>query len=237
MGDYLLIKEITPGMATWTSKVVVIEKLNIRESAKNPGKIYKPFVLQDSVGNKVKALAYGHEISVIDQRLSLHNTYLISNAMVSNVYANFNVPDVEYQFIWSINRRTLIQDVDAVDKLEIVAQSEAAVTPFNAFYDSMIQKELINVLGLIICKLPREFVLTSDGPKKANDFVIIDDQSQPIIVTMWNEFASIQGHEIQGLLDAGIHPIILAKHLAVTSYQSKSDFVYVYKLYKKILLE
>ncbi|CAH9083467.1 unnamed protein product [Cuscuta europaea] len=222
MADSLLISDITPQLASWTCKVSIVEKLNIRESSKSPGKLYKPFVLQDIVGNKVKAMAYGQDISVVDQRLELYKTYNISNALVTAVYPNFNVPDEHYKFLWSINRRTLIQDVDEEDKIEVQENADIVTTPFSLFYNSMTKRETINVLGAIIYKLPREFVVTEKKKKQAKDFIFVDEQSQPIIFTMWDECASIQGVEIQKLLDVGIYPIVLAKRVAVTTYQGLS---------------
>ncbi|CAH9060280.1 unnamed protein product, partial [Cuscuta europaea] len=168
-------------------------------------------------------MAYGQDISVLDQRLDLYKTYLISNAGVSEVYANFSVSDEHYKFLWSLNRRTLIQDVDEEDKIVVQGNSEIITTPFSCFYGSMAKRELINVFGAIFKKLPREFVIT-DRKKRQRTILsfLMKNHNQSSSQCGMSVLAFKARAEIQKLLEVRIHPIILARRVAVTTYQGLS---------------
>ncbi|VFQ93878.1 unnamed protein product [Cuscuta campestris] len=99
MDDHQLIPEITPQSRAWTCKVTIIEKLNTRDSFQTPGKKYKALIMQDTAGNKVKGMTYNEDILVIDERLQLHETYLISNAKVSPITNSFGFPDDNYRYL------------------------------------------------------------------------------------------------------------------------------------------
>ncbi|VFQ96823.1 unnamed protein product [Cuscuta campestris] len=213
------IIHIKPNSRSWSCKVLVIEKLNERESFNKPGLTYKPIILQDSAGHKVKAMTYGQDIAVIDKRIQLNGTYKVFDARVSPAAHGFAVPDETYRFIWTLNRRTMIHDVSPDEKLVPQPTADAEIEPFSMFYKSMWSKKDINVLGAVISKLARMFVFTKKGQKTTTDFIIIDQECKPITLTLWEEFATTQGIEIEKALESGTYPTILAKRILATTYQ------------------
>ncbi|XP_031105493.1 replication protein A 70 kDa DNA-binding subunit C-like isoform X3 [Ipomoea triloba] len=217
MESRLLIPQITTKKKQWSCKVCVIEKLNTRESKSKPGTLYKPITLQDEAGNKVQGMTYQNDIELLDERL------IVSNALVSRANQFFNVPDEMYRFVWSINRKTLIQAVDNDDQLDLQPSSDMDTKPFGQLYDYKSKRQAINIIGVVISKLPREFIVTNrTGQQKANDFVIVDEELKPIIFTMWGNFTVCQGVEIDKELRSGDYPVVLGRRITVTPYQGIS---------------
>ncbi|VFQ83186.1 unnamed protein product [Cuscuta campestris] len=138
------IIDIKPNSRSWSCKVLVVEKLNERESFKKPGLTYKPIILQDNAGHKVKAMTYGQDIAIIDKRIQLNGTYKVYDARVTEATHGFAVPDETYRFIWTLNRRTMIHDVSPDDKLVPQPTANADIEPFSMFYKSMWSKKDMN---------------------------------------------------------------------------------------------
>ncbi|XP_019160755.1 PREDICTED: uncharacterized protein LOC109157310 [Ipomoea nil] len=114
-----------------------------------------------------------------------------------------------YRFVWSINRKTLIQDVNDDQQLDLQPSSDMDTKPFGQLYAYKSKRQAINVIGVVISKLPREFIVTNKiGQQKANDFVIVDEELKPIIFTMWGNFTVYQGVEIDKELQSGDYPVV-----------------------------
>ncbi|VFQ66125.1 unnamed protein product [Cuscuta campestris] len=211
--------DVTPSSRSWRCKVNVIEKLNTRQARRDPEKTYKSVIMQDGEGHRVKGMIYGIDIPFVDDRLHLNKSYVISNARVTPVMERYSVPDEQYRYTWTLNRRTLIIDVNPEHQLFIQANLEAPIDPFHTFYLAMLSKSSLNVLATVLAKLPRRCVFTSQGKQIISDFVLMDQECKPIILRMWGDFATLQGTHIQELLDAGTYPIIFAKRIHATSFQ------------------
>ncbi|RAL52437.1 hypothetical protein DM860_007294 [Cuscuta australis] len=155
--------------------VILIEKLNERQSAR--GVTYRAMIMEDSKGHKVKVMTYGQDITILDKRLEVNNTYKIFNAKVSQDIQGFGVPDESYRNISTLNRRTMIHDVSSEEKILIQPSAEPEMDPFSMFYKAMLTNKKINVFAIVIAKLQRKFVFTKKGQKMASDFIIIDHES------------------------------------------------------------
>ncbi|VFQ83556.1 unnamed protein product [Cuscuta campestris] len=150
--------DVTPSSRSWSCKVIVLEKLNTRHARWDPEKTYKSVIMQDSEGHRVKGMIYGIDIPFVDDRLHLNKTYVISNARVTPVMERYSVPDEQYRYTWTLNRRTLIIDVNPDHQLFIQPNLEAPIDPFHTFYTAMLNKSSLNVLDTVLAKLPRQEV-------------------------------------------------------------------------------
>ncbi|CAH9094382.1 unnamed protein product, partial [Cuscuta epithymum] len=178
-----------------------------------------PMILQDSRGTKVQATAFQGDIQGIDQRLILYSTYLVSNAYVKTIAdMRFSVDDA-YPYVWSFNRRTLIQDVDIAEGPNYRQIAEAETIPFGDIFNSFLHETRINILGAIVKKLPRNFIVSNSKQRIAWDVVLINEECIPIPFTMWEEFVSHQGAEIERILNAGDYPLVLINRVVVNLFQ------------------
>nr|GMC59982.1 replication protein A 70 kDa DNA-binding subunit B-like [Ipomoea batatas] len=219
MDDLVLIPAVTIDLHAWKCKVIVVHKHTVRESRSSPGKKYKPIIFQDSEGNKVQAMLYDNEIDVLDKRLKLHCTYTISNASVKPAKEFVNLPDPNYRNLWNITRRTMIEDVVAGDGININEPVQPHITPFSDFYARLSSRQLINVLAIVICKLPRQYITTRNGQQNINEFVIINEESKPVIITLWGNFVMTEGIQIDLQLSQGKFPIVIAQGVHVNAFQ------------------
>ncbi|CAH9101888.1 unnamed protein product, partial [Cuscuta europaea] len=146
MASEVPIVEVKPNTRGWTCRVTLIEKQNVRTAKRSPLK-FMPMILQDSTGTKVQATAFQGDIEGIDQRLTLYSTYLVSDAYVKTIAdMRFNVDDT-YPYVWSLNRRTLIQDVDISEGPNYRKIAEAETTPFGDIFTSFLHDTRINILA------------------------------------------------------------------------------------------
>ncbi|CAH9122873.1 unnamed protein product [Cuscuta epithymum] len=212
------IVSVKPETRPWTCRVTVIEKQNVR-TAKASAMRFMPMILRDSAGNRVQATAFQGDIQGIDQRLALYSTYLVSNAFVKPITDMRFLVDVEYPYVWSFTRRTFIQDVAAETGQNFRQLAEADTTPFSDIYDSYLRETRINVMAAIVKKLPCTFVFSNDTQKPAWDVVLIDSQCIPIPFTMWEEFVTRHGREIEKCLHAGDFPLVLINRAAINLFQ------------------
>ncbi|XP_031126940.1 replication protein A 70 kDa DNA-binding subunit A-like [Ipomoea triloba] len=164
-------------------------------------------------------MLYDNEIDVLDERLKLYCTYTISNASVKPAREFINLPDPNYGNLWNITRRTMIEDVVAGDEININESVQPHITPFSDFYACLSSRQLINVLAIVICKLPRQCITTRNGQQNINEFVIINEESKPVIITLWGNFVMTEGIQIDLQLSQGKFPIVIAQGVNVNAFQ------------------
>ncbi|CAH9088463.1 unnamed protein product [Cuscuta epithymum] len=218
MSVEVLVNDVKPNTYQWTCRLTLIEKQNIRTAKTSPMK-FMPMILQDSTGTKVQATAFQGDIEGIDQRLSVYSTYLISNAYVKPVTQMRYCIDVNYPYVWSFNRRTLIQDVDAPEGVDFREIAESETAAFRDIFDSYQHATRINILGAIVKKLPRTFIVSDGKQRTAWDVVVINEECIPLPFTMWEEFVSKHGGEIEKLLNSGGYPLVLINRVAINLFQ------------------
>ncbi|RAL54235.1 hypothetical protein DM860_018015 [Cuscuta australis] len=63
---------------------------------------------------------------------------------------------------------------------------------------------------------PREYVSVTRHAKTAHDFMLVNEEMKPVVLTLWEDFVMNQGWDITSLLESGRHPIILGKRVTVT---------------------
>ncbi|CAH9078943.1 unnamed protein product [Cuscuta epithymum] len=218
MSVEMLLPEVKPGIGMRSCRLTVVEKHNVR-SAKNSPMKFMHFILMDVAGNKVQAAAFQGDIAVIDQRLALHSTYLISNAFVKPATDLRYCVDLNYQFVWTFTRRTLIQDVTPEDAIDCALLLEAGTKPFHDFYDCHLRNEKISALAAVVQKLPRAFIVTDGHQKPAWDIVLINEECIPVPLTLWEDFVTSHGTEIERLLEEGNYPLVLIERVVVNLFQ------------------
>lgn len=216
-----MISGIKDNKKEWKCKVRVVEKRNIRDSRTSPNK-YRPCVLQDEEVTKVLALANSGAIQQIDKILDLKNTYYISNAAVMPSMYGGDSPSVDYKFIWMLSRKTWIEVVPKSEEIQATNESDTIFTRFYDFYDLCGSRTPINFMAVAIQRMPREYVSVGGDAKTAHDFMLVNEDMEPILLTVWEDFAINQGREITSLLESGRHPLILGKRVTVTPFNGVS---------------
>ncbi|KAL2471618.1 Nucleic acid-binding [Abeliophyllum distichum] len=168
--EFQLTREVSPGTAGWTVKVVVAENFSPRVTQKSPTK-YQNLILMDSKGSTVQATLYGQNIIVFQDELILGKTYLISNALIKETSAQYKEKSGEVQ--WTISRRTRICRVEENNNNLLI--STYSFTDFKDLPKYMDSNVDISVVAMIIDIKPRRIIQTRFGKEcQVQDLVLIN---------------------------------------------------------------
>ncbi|KAL6556976.1 hypothetical protein OROHE_006852 [Orobanche hederae] len=96
----------------------------------------------DKKGNKIEGMLYRGDIDLLKNSLQLHQTYLISNALVRPVKPGFENPLTNNRFQWILGARTAILAADE-DSL-ISSELAPTFTQCGQFHDFLGSRTLIN---------------------------------------------------------------------------------------------
>ncbi|KAL0305019.1 UNVERIFIED_CONTAM: hypothetical protein Scaly_2999400 [Sesamum calycinum] len=174
-----------------------------------------PIDLMEKNGTKVQAVIYNPDMSLMEDVLQLQETYYISNAKVTFVEPKYRMVPNMYQ--WIISRTTVIRRV-----IDDSLPRELGAPEFKKFVDIPLflgSNSLIDVLAIVVDKLEQRSINTKYGMSTIQEFVIVNDERKPMILTLWNEVVSTEGAAI---LAADKMPIIAATRLHVTDYHGIS---------------
>ncbi|XP_071933328.1 replication protein A 70 kDa DNA-binding subunit B-like [Coffea arabica] len=77
-------------------------------------------------------------------------------------------------------------------------------------------------MGIVLCAFPAREVYFEGGPSVAWDYVIVNYDMKPIILTLWNEFEALEGTAI--LANIAENPVVICIRVRVIadSYLSLS---------------
>ncbi|KAL0301968.1 UNVERIFIED_CONTAM: hypothetical protein Sradi_6473600 [Sesamum radiatum] len=167
-------------------------------------------------GTKVQAVIYSPDMSLMEDVLQLQETYYISNAKVTFVEPKYRM--VPHMYQWIISRTTVIRRVtdDSLPR-------ELGAPEFKKFADIPLflnSNSLIDVLAIVVEKLEQKSINTKYGMSTIQEFVVVNDEKKPMILTLWNEVISTEGASILAAADK--MPIIAATRLHVTDYNGIS---------------
>ncbi|KAL2526696.1 Replication protein A 70 kDa DNA-binding subunit E [Abeliophyllum distichum] len=182
--EFQLIREVSPGTAGWTVKVVIAEKFSLRVAQRSPTK-YQNLILMDSEGSIVQATLYGQNITAFQDELILGKTYLISNALIKETSAEYKAKSGEV--LWTISGRSRIRRVEENNSNLLI--STYSFTNFEDLPKYMDSNVDISVVGMIIDIKPRRIIQTRFGKEcQVQDFVLINKKFDTILLTMWEAF-------------------------------------------------
>ncbi|KAL6550297.1 hypothetical protein OROMI_020785 [Orobanche minor] len=175
--------------------------------------------LRISPGNKIEGMLYRGDIDLIKNSLQLHQTYLISNALVRPVKPGFENPLTNNRFQWILGDRTAILAADE-DSL-ISSELAPTFTQCGQFRDFLGSRTLISTAAIIIdSRTPR--TVTAKGKQNTlHEYAAVDElYTKALYYTFWNDATP---DDVYNLLDhAKDRHIIAALNFNVTDYHNIS---------------
>ncbi|KAG8363921.1 hypothetical protein BUALT_Bualt19G0072700 [Buddleja alternifolia] len=185
------ISYITPSTRSWTARVLVVQRLNPRESQTSIKK-YQKFVPVDKDETKVQAIVYSPDMGMVENMLLLQQTYFISNAKVAFVDPKFRIVPHLYQ--WIISKTTVVKHAK-----EESLPRELGAPQFTKFTDIPQLKnsnKFIGILAIVIDKTEQRQIETSFGTSDVQEFFVINDERMPMMMTLWNEVIFSEGQDM-----------------------------------------
>ncbi|KAL6542577.1 hypothetical protein OROMI_024179 [Orobanche minor] len=149
-----LLDEITPDTKNWTAKVSIVNKTEPRTSSQSSSIRFQKLLLADNKENRVEGMVYRGDIELLKNSLRLHQTYIISNAVVRPVKPGFENPLTNNKYQWILGARTTILETDE----DALSSSELAptFTQSDHFRDFLGTRTLISDAAIILTGMLQE---------------------------------------------------------------------------------
>ncbi|KAL6567880.1 hypothetical protein OROGR_001548 [Orobanche gracilis] len=157
-------------------------------------------------------MIYRGDIELLKNSLRLHQTYLISNAVVRRVKPGFENPLTNNKYQWILGARIAILAIDE----DALTSSELAPT----FTQSDRFRDFLGTAAIIMdAHAPR--TVTAKGKQNTlHEYAAVDEQLRPFIITLWNDAAP---DDVYNLLNSTQErQIIAALNFTITDYHNIS---------------
>ncbi|KAH9621194.1 hypothetical protein KSS87_017238 [Heliosperma pusillum] len=207
------IASITPDTQKWTAKVRVLEKSFPRTASQSSNK-YQRLILTDGQGMRVQATIFGEDIESLSNTLHTLGHYYVSNAIVRLIPEQHRIVNNKYQ--WTLSTKNPIREVSEEELDGRVIAANFNLVSFSHLPQYVESGTLIDTLAVVADIYPKR---TTKDETTLQEFLLINHEMKPTILTMWDELASNEGSYISQFLES--FPIILATRLRVTSYNEQ----------------
>ncbi|KAL6550204.1 hypothetical protein OROMI_020692 [Orobanche minor] len=169
-----LLDSITPETKNWTAKVYVVNKTEPRTSSQPTSIRFQKLLLADNKGNRVEGMVYRGDIELLKNSLRLHQTYLISNAIVRPVKPGFENPltNNKDQLILGARTPILATEEDAL----ILYELAPTFTHSDHFRDFVGTITLISAAAIIIDGHARRTVTAKGKQNTLHEYAAVDEQ-------------------------------------------------------------
>ncbi|KAL6528939.1 hypothetical protein OROMI_028825 [Orobanche minor] len=209
-----LLDEITPDTKNWTAKVSIMHKTEPRTSSQPSSIRFQKLLLADNKENRVEGMVYRGDIDLLKNSLRLHQTYLISNAVVRPIKPRFENPLTNKKYQWILGARTAILSTDE----DAISSSELAPTFIHSdhFRDFLGTRTLISAAAIITDGHAPRTVIAKGKQNTLHEYAAVDEQLRPFIITLWNDAAP---DDVYNLLNSTKERhIIAALNFSVTDF-------------------
>ncbi|KAL8501801.1 hypothetical protein ACS0TY_021061 [Phlomoides rotata] len=204
---------LKPYVQSWFVKALVAEKTAIRSLKWGR---QQRLVLIDKENQRMQCIIYEQDVDRLNSVLHLYGTYVIGNGKIKEMSASTpTMGDSKYQII--LSRSAYIKATSKHEELPL--DHVYQLTPFvdcPQFVD--FTNRHINLLCGVIHVFPSRYIQKIQ--KTVQEFVVVNEESRPTILTLWEEFIQSEGLQ----LSENIHrmPIILGMRLSVNNYHGIS---------------
>ncbi|XP_071903405.1 replication protein A 70 kDa DNA-binding subunit B-like [Coffea arabica] len=206
------ISRVDESAFDWTVLVQVIEADRVKIARDGDlSRSFHWFEFGDFQGIKVSAIAFDDDVAIVDGRLLPFRNYYISNAEVREI------PDLVgtglYSFYRVIKEGTTIEE--AAGSWELALPFYFELRSFQYFHFVPDTDIFINVMGVVIHALPPRDVYFEGSKRYGRDYIIVDQCKRPVVLTLWDDYESIEGCVINESMVS--MPIIIAMRVRVTT--------------------
>ncbi|GER41132.1 replication protein A 70 kDa DNA-binding subunit [Striga asiatica] len=189
----MLVQTVKPHVNRWITLVQVLEQRHIMVSERDPSNTWQEFLLVNSEGTQVSAVAYNSDVQACAMLL------IPSNEVQRN---SVN----EYGFTWIITPKKIIQPSEPIVPAHLTVNIEARdFIDLHTFADT-------KVCHIVAHAFPAKQI----GPTLfARDIILVNNERIPILLTLWNKFAQREGNQLANNIDQA--NVIIAMRVKVTT--------------------
>ncbi|KAH9619692.1 hypothetical protein KSS87_015761 [Heliosperma pusillum] len=164
---------------------------------------------------RVQATIFGKDIESLSNTLYTLGHYYVSNAIVRPIPEQHRIVNNKYQ--WTLSTKNPIREVSEEELDGRVIAANFNLVSFSHLPEYLDSGTLIDTLAVVVDIYPKR---TTKDETTLQEFLLINHEMKPTILTMWDELALNESSYISQFLDS--FPIILATRLRVTSYNGIS---------------
>ncbi|GAB4823832.1 hypothetical protein N2152v2_010878 [Parachlorella kessleri] len=203
----------------WTIKARVTNKSDIRRfsNARGEGKFFT-FDVLDAQGGEIRVYGWNDACDKYYESVGLGQVYAISKASLRNKRGTFNQVG-QHQYEIHLERESLLE----------LAPDDAGIAKINFNFRPIAEMEdtpantTVDIVGVVESVSDWATITKRDGTETQKRSTIVKDSSgRSIELTLWGGFASNPGEQLQQMLQAGQHPVVVVKGARVGDYNGKT---------------
>lgn len=213
------IAGLNPYQGRWTIKARVTTKGDLRRynNAKGEGTVFS-FDVIDADGGQIRVTCFKTVADQFYDQIEPGRVYMISKGTVKPVQRTYNHLPNEYEI--TLDNYSTIQPCFEDDKS----------IPHQQFHFCSIsdiegkdKDSIVDVIGIIYSISPCSTIMRKNGIETQKRPIHMKDISgRSIELTLWGNFANVEGRTLQDMCDSGVFPVIAVKSGRVNEFNGKS---------------
>ncbi|KAJ4779252.1 Replication A 70 kDa DNA-binding subunit [Rhynchospora pubera] len=212
------ISRLNPFQGRWTIKARVRLKGKLRSynNTKGDGKVFS-FDLIDSEGGEIRVTCFNNVAEHFYPKIEFGKVYLISKGSIKQANKKFNPLNHEYEM--NLESGSMVEPCEDDSTIPGVTFSFRQISDI----ESLPSDTILDVIGVVTSISPASIVMKRNGQETSKRTLQLKDMSgRSVELSMWGNFVSSEGQELQSMCDSGQFPILAIKGGRVTDFNVKS---------------
>ncbi|XP_074571966.1 replication protein A 70 kDa DNA-binding subunit A-like [Curcuma longa] len=213
------IAALNPYQGRWTIKARVTAKGDLRRynNPRGEGKVFS-FDLLDSDGGEVRCTCFNAVADQFYDQIEVGKVYLISKGSLKPAQKNFNHLNNEYEIF--IESQSVIQP--CLEEDSAIPKQQFNFRPINEI-EGLENNSMVDIIGIVTSINPLVSIMRKNGTETNKQTLQLKDMSgRSVEVTLWGNFCSTEGKQLQSMCDSGVNPILAIKAGRVSDFSGKS---------------
>lgn len=213
------IASLNPYQGRWTIKARVTSKGELRRynNPRGEGKVWS-FDLLDSEGGEIRITCFNLVADQFYNQIEAGKVYLISKGTLKPAQKAFNHLNNDYEIF--LESTSTIQP--CLDEDDSIPKQQFNFRPISEI-ESMVNNSMVDVIGIVSSINPAGTVMRKNGIETHKRTLQLKDMSgRSVEITLWGNFCSAEGQQLQDMCDSGMSPVLAVKAGRVSDFSGKS---------------
>ncbi|KAJ3688250.1 hypothetical protein LUZ61_017414 [Rhynchospora tenuis] len=212
------ISRLNPFQGRWTIKARVSLKGELRSynNTKGDGKVFS-FDLIDSEGGQIRVTCFNNVAEHFYPKIEFGKVYLISKGSIKQANKRFNPLNHEYEM--NLESGSMVEPCEDDNTIPGVTFCFRQISDI----ESLPSDTILDVIGVVTSISPASIVMKKNGSETSKRTLQLKDMSgRSVELSLWGNFVSSEGKELQSMCDSGQFPILAIKGGRVNDFNGKS---------------